>query len=257
MKLEGKKALVTGGGTGIGKAIALEFARAGADVSVCGRTVQNIEEVRDEIRGLGRDSIAVPMDVRIKTQVDEMVHQVVTRFGRIDILVNNAGTGRPSSVLDLTEDTFDLIFDTNLKGIIFCTQAVAKHMIAHRYGRIINMSSTATLFPGTPGQAAYAASKSGVNAFTKVCAREFGSYGINVNAILPGRILTPLVFATRTPEQVEAFVEGGKRGSVLGRNGTVEDIAHLALFLASDDSAFITAEIVACNGGRTDVMGSQ
>jgi NAD(P)-dependent dehydrogenase (short-subunit alcohol dehydrogenase family) len=106
-----------------------------------------------------------------------------------------------------------------------------------------------------PGQAAYAASKTGVNALTKACAREFGPYGINVNAIAPGRIPTPLVYASRTPEQVEKFIETGKSAAVLGRLGTVEEIAHLALFLASDDSAFITAEIIACNGGRTNLMG--
>ncbi len=255
MKLGGKKAIVTGGGTGIGKAIALEFAGAGADIAICSRNVQNIEKVRDEIIALGRDSMAVSMDVRVKEDVDNMVQQVVDEFGRIDILVNNAGTNRPTPVLDLTEDTWNLILDTNLKGLFFCTQAVARHMVKQKSGKIINISSTASMGANEPGQAAYAASKTGVNAFTKACAREFGPYGINVNAIAPGRILTPLVYASRTPEQVEKFLETGKSAAVLGRLGTVEEIAHLALFLASDDSAFITAEIIACNGGRTNLMG--
>ncbi len=255
MKLEGKKAIVTGGGTGIGKAIALEFASAGADVVVCSRNIQNIEKVRDEITALGRGSLAIPMDVWFKEQVDNMVQKVIDEFGRIDILVNNAGINRPTPVLDLTEDTWNLIFNTNLKGLFFCTQAVARHMVRQESGKIINISSTASLGANEPGQAAYAASKIGVNAFTKACAREFGPYGINVNAIAPVRILTPLIYASRTPEQVEKFIEVGKSTSVLGRLGTVEEIAHLALFLASDDSAFITAEIIACNGGRTNLMG--
>jgi len=255
MKLEGKKAIVTGGGTGIGKAIALEFGSTGADIAICSRNVQNIEKVRDEIIALGRDSIAISMDVRVKENVANMVQQVIDEFGRIDILVNNAGINRPRPVLDLTEDIWNLIFDTNLKGLFYCTQAVAKYMVKQRYGKIINISSTAALGANEPGQAAYAASKSGVNAFTKACAREFGPYGINVNAIAPGRILTPLIYASRTPEQVEKFIEVGISTAVLGRLGTVEDIAHLALFLASDDSAFITAEIIACNGGRTNLMG--
>lgn len=255
MKLGGKKAIVTGGGTGIGKAIALEFAGAGADIAICSRNVQNIEKVRDEIIALGRDSMAVSMDVRVREDVDNMVQQVVDEFGRIDILVNNAGTNRPTPVLDLTEDTWNLILDTNLKGLFFCTQAVARHMVKQKSGKIINISSTASMGANEPGQAAYAASKTGVNALTKACAREFGPYGINVNAIAPGRIPTPLVYASRTPEQVEKFLETGKSTAVLGRLGTVEEIAHLALFLASDDSAFITAEIIACNGGRTNLMG--
>ena len=255
MKLGGKKAIVTGGGTGIGKAIALEFAGAGADIAICSRNVQNIEKVRDEIIALGRDSMAVSMDVRVREDVDNMVQQVVDEFGRIDILVNNAGTNRPTPVLDLTEDTWNLILDTNLKGLFFCTQAVARHMVKQKSGKIINISSTASMGANEPGQAAYAASKTGVNALTKACAREFGPYGINVNAIAPGRILTPLVYASRTPEQVEKFLETGKSTAVLGRLGTVEEIAHLALFLASDDAAFITAEIIACNGGRTNLMG--
>jgi NAD(P)-dependent dehydrogenase (short-subunit alcohol dehydrogenase family) len=255
MKLEGKKAIVTGGGTGIGKAIALEFAAAGADVAVCSRNTQIIENVRDEITALGRDSLAINMDVRVREQVDNMVQKVIDEFRRIDILVNNAGINRPTPVLDLTEDIWNLIIDTNLKGLFFCTQAVAKHMVRQKSGKIINISSTASRGASEPGQAAYAASKTGVNAFTKACAREFGPHGINVNAICPGRILTPLIYASRTPEQVEKFIEVGKSTSVLGRLGTTEEIAHLALFLASDDADFITAEIIACNGGRTNLMG--
>jgi len=255
MKLEGKISIVTGGGTGLGKAIALEFANAGADVVVCGRNIGNIEKVRDEIMALGRRSLAIATDVCVKEQVDNMVNKVIAEFGRVDILVNNAGTNRPTPILDLTEEVWDLLLDTNLKGIFLCTQAVAKHMVAQKYGKIINISSTAALGALEPGQAAYAASKFGVIGFTKACAREFGSYGINVNAIAPGRVLTPLIYASRTPEQVKQFIAIGESAAVLGRLGTPEDIARLALFLSSDDASFITAETIACNGGRTDLMG--
>ncbi|MBA7693315.1 3-oxoacyl-[acyl-carrier-protein] reductase FabG [subsurface metagenome] len=184
-----------------------------------------------------------------------MVEKVIDEFGRIDILVNNAGTNRLTPILDLTEDIWDMILDTNLKGTFLCTQAVAKHMVKQKYGKIINISSTAALGAIAPGQAAYAASKFGVVGFTKASAREFGPYGVNVNAILPGRILTGIVYASRTPEQVKHFIEVGKATCLLGRLGTPEDIAHLALFLASDDASFINAETIACNGGRTNLMG--
>jgi len=255
MKLEGKLSIVTGGGTGLGKAIALEFAGAGADVVVCGRSPGTIEPVRDEIMALGRRSLAITTDVRIKEQVDNMVKTVIAEFGRVDILVNNAGTNRPTPILDLTEEVWDLILDTNLKGMFLCTQAVARHMVARKQGKIINISSTAALGALEPGQAAYAASKFGVVGFTKASAREFGPYGINVNAIAPGRILTPLIYASRTPEQLERFIAIGESTAVLGRLGTPEEIARLALFLSSDDASFITAEIIACNGGRTNLMG--
>ena len=199
--------------------------------------------------------MAIVTDVCVKDQVDNMVEKVIDEFGKIDILVNNAGTSRNIPILDLTEDVWDLILDTNLKGMFLCTQAVAKHMVEQKYGKIINIASTAALGAIEPGQAAYATSKFGVIGFTKASAREFGPYGINVNAIAPGRILTGIVYTHRTPEQVKQFIEVGKTACILGRLGTPEDIAHLALFLASDDASFINAEIVACNGGRTNLMG--
>jgi NAD(P)-dependent dehydrogenase (short-subunit alcohol dehydrogenase family) len=255
VKLKDKVAIITGGGTGIGHAIALEFAREGADVAVCSRNVENLEKAREEIIALGRRSLAVPADVRVKGQVEGMVEKVLVEFGRIDILVNNSGTNRLVRILDLPEETWDLILDTNLKGVFLCTQAVAKHMVQQKYGKIVNISSSAALGAMEPGQGAYGASKFGVTALTKICAREFGPYNINVNAIAPGRILTPIVYLSRTPEQVEDFIRVGKETAVLGRLGTPEDIARLALFLASEDSSFITGEVVACNGGRTNLMG--
>ncbi len=255
MKLEGKVALVTGGGTGIGKAITLEYAREGADVAVSSRNIKNLEDVCKEIKEMGRSSLAVAADVCIKAQVDSMVNDVIDKFGHIDILVNNSGTSRMMPIIEFKEDDWDIVIDTNMKGVFLCTQAVARHMVKRKYGKIINISSTSALGAIVNGQAAYTSSKFGVNGFTKACALEFGPYGINVNAIAPGRILTSLVYSSRTDEQVKEFIEVGIESSVLGRLGTTEDIAHLALFLASDDSSFITAEVIASNGGRTNLRG--
>jgi len=254
MKLEGKISIITGGGTGLGKAMALEFANAGADVVVCSRNKDNIEKARDEIMALGRRSLAIVTDVCVKEQVANMVKKVINEFGKIDILVNNAGTGRLAPILDLTEDIWDMTLDTNLKGLFLCTQAVAKHMVEQKYGKIINIASTVALGSIEVGGSAYTASKFGVVGFTKASAREFGPYGINVNAIAPGRIPTEKSYAHSTPELVKHF-EDGKAACLLGRLGTPEDIAHLALFLASDDASFVNAELIACNGGRTNLMG--
>ncbi len=255
MKLEGKISIITGGGTGLGKAMALEFANAGADVVVCSRNKDNIEKVRDEIMAAGRRSLAIVTDVCFKEQVASMVKKVIDEFGRIDILVNNAGISRGMPIVDLTEDSWDLVLDTNLKGVFLCTQAVAKQMVEQKYGKIINITSTAALGAIEVEESDYVTSKFGIVGFTKASAREFGPYGINVNAIAPGRILTNIVHAHRTPEQVKHFIEVGEAACLLGRLGTPEDVAHLALFLASDDASFINAETIACNGGRTNLMG--
>ena len=255
MKLEGKVALVTGGGTGIGKAITLEYAREGADVAISSRNMKNLVNVCKEVEDMGRRSMAVVADVCMKEQVDSMVNSVIDKFGQIDILVNNSGTSRMKPIMEFTEKDWDIVIDTNLKGVFLCTQSVAKHMVKRKYGKIINISSTSSLGAIVNGQSAYCSSKFGVNGFTKACALEFGPYGINVNAIAPGRIMTSLVYSSRTEDQVKEFKEVGIASSVLGRLGVTEDIAHLALFLASDDSSFITAEIIASNGGRTNLMG--
>ena len=145
MKLEGKVALVTGGGTGIGKAITLEYAREGADIAVSSRNIRNMEGVCKEVEDMGRRSLAVAADVCIKAQVDSMVNDVIDKFGRIDILVNNSGTSRMMPIIEFTEEDWDVVIDTNMKGVFLCTQAVAKHMVKRKYGKIINISSTSAL----------------------------------------------------------------------------------------------------------------
>ncbi len=255
MNLKNKVAIVTGGGTGIGKAIAIEFANAGADVVVCSRKLDNVEKVCKQIKDMGRQSMAISTDVRVKKQVDDMTAQVMNKFGKIDILVNNSGSGKMVPILEMSEDVWDTVVDTNLKGVLLCTQAVAKHMIEKKYGKIINISSTCALGAIVVGQSAYVASKFAVVGFTKASARELGPFGINVNAIAPGRIPTPMVYEGMTKEQANDFIEEGKKSTTIERIGTPEDIAHLALFLVSDESSFISAELVASNGGRTNLMG--
>jgi len=255
MNLKNKVAIVTGCGTGIGKAIAIEFANAGADVVVCSRKLDNVEKVCKQIKDMGRQSMAISTDVRVKKQVDDMTAQVMNKFGKIDILVNNSGSGKMVPILEMSEDVWDTVVDTNLKGVLLCTQAVAKHMIEKKYGKIINISSTCALGAIVVGQSAYVASKFAVVGFTKASARELGPFGINVNAIAPGRIPTPMVYEGMTKEQANDFIEEGKKSTTIERIGTPEDIAHLALFLVSDESSFISAELVASNGGRTNLMG--
>ena len=255
MKLKKKVALVTGGGTGIGRAISLEFASEGANLAITSRKMENLDKVAKEIEEKGRRSLAVSADITVKSQVGQMVEKVIEEFGQIDILVNNSGTSRGMPIIDFTEEDWDIVMNTNVKGLLFCTQAVARHMMKRRYGKIINISSTAALGQFSVGSSAYGTSKFAVNGFTKASAFEFGPHGINVNAICPGRILTDIVYNNRTLEQVEEFKRVGIETSVLGRIGEVEDIAHLALFLASDDSSWITGEIIASNGGRTNLMG--
>ncbi len=253
-KLSRKVAIVTGGGTGIGQSIALEFAKEGADVVVCSRNMASLEKAVEEIKALGRRSLAIAVDVSVKKQVQNMVKRTVDEFGRIDILVNNAGVLRRALLIDTSEEDWDIVIATDLKGVFLCTQAVAKQMIEQKYGKIINVSSICGRGGALPRLSSYSAAKAGVIQLTKSAALELSPYGININAIAPGAVITPITYFQRTPEQVEQFVENTKKLSVLGRIGITQDIANLALFLASDDSSFICGETIAIDGGRKDRM---
>ena len=256
-QLKDKIALVTGAGDGIGRSISLIFADEGANVIVTDIDIEkalNIEKKINDKKNCTGIAWAIKADVTSQKEVSSMVDEVIGKFHTIDILVNNAGILYPTLIEDMAIDEWDSVIDINLKGAFLCTQAVARWMIEQRYGKIINISSVAGMGSATTEIASYAAAKAGVIQLTKSCAIELGPYGINVNAIAPGTIETAFDHIGRTPEQYKQFVEERKKRAVLGRIGTTQDIANLALFLASDDSSFICREIIAIDGGRIDRM---
>jgi 3-oxoacyl-[acyl-carrier protein] reductase len=246
-KLDQKVVIITGGARGMGKQIALTFAREGADIVI--GDVLEMEAAAQEVRDLRREIITVKMDVSRKEQVQNLIDTTIDNFNKVDILVNNAGIIRHASLLDMTEQDWDMVLNVNLKGVFLCTQAVAKYMIERKYGKIINIASCAGLNLIRLRQSNYAASKAGVIQLTKICARELGPYGINVNAIAPGLVVTDLTYTGRTPLEVGQMIENLKRTTALGRAGTPQDIANLALFLASDDSSLITGQVISSDAG--------
>ena len=258
MKLTGKVAIVTGSTRGIGKAIAMSFASEGAAVVVTARHIEQGHQVVDEIKNQGGTAIAFKADVTNRADVHNLVKSTLENFKAIHILVNNAGITRHASLLEMTEEDWDAVLDVDLKGVFNCTQAVLGHMMEQRYGKIINISSGAGVGVTYVGMANYGAAKAGVIQLTKVTAMEAGPYGINVNCIAPGLIPTEIHYthtrAVLTKEEVEKFIEKGDERAMLGRVGRPEDIANLALFLASDDSSFITGQVICCDGGRHDRM---
>lgn len=249
-KLAQKVAVITGGARGIGKQIALTFASEGADI-VIGDIIE-MEAAAQDIKDLGRAVITVKTDVTHKEAVRNLIDSAIDKFNKVDILVNNAGIVRHAPLLEMAEEEWNAVIDVNLKGVFLCTQAVAKHMVERQYGKIINIASIAGL-NAVYVSANYCVSKAGVIQLTKVCARELGPYGINVNAIAPGVVITDMTY-TRTPAEAERFIEERRNLAVLGRIGTAQDMANLALFLASDQSSFITGQVIAADGGRTGLM---
>jgi len=252
--ITGRVAVVTGGASGIGKAIALDLARFGAIVVIADAALGPAEQVARDIRNVHGNAIAVRTDVTSRGEVDALVEKAVGEFGRIDILVNSAGIIRPAGLLDMAEDEWDAVMNVNLKGVFLVMQAVARHMVREKYGKIINIASTCGLNTVAGPVANYAPSKAGVIQLTKVAATELGPYGINVNAIAPGPITTELHYEGRTPDQVEEYFERSRKAAVLGRIGSPEDIANVALFLATDESSLITGQVIAADGGKTGLL---
>ena len=243
MELKGKIALVTGAAQGIGKAITLLLARHGADVIVADVNLEKAEETAREVQSLGRQSMVVKLDVTRLQDVEATVETALQRFGKIDILINNAGIARDKLILRMTEEDWDAVLAVNLKGTFNCTKVVIKHMSKQRSGKIVNIASVVGEM-GNPGQANYAASKAGVIGFTKTIAREFAQRGINVNAIAPGYIQTPMTDAL--PEKAK---EELKRMIPMERLGQPEDVARAVLFLVSEASGYITGNVLKVNGG--------
>jgi 3-oxoacyl-[acyl-carrier protein] reductase len=244
MLLNNKTALITGAARGIGRAIALKFAREGADVAFTDlRVDENMESLENEIAALGRRGKGYASDASDFLDAEKIVDQVVLDFGKVDILVNNAGITRDNLLMRMTESDWDLVIKVNLKSVFTMTRAMQKHMLKQRYGSIINMSSVVGV-TGNTGQSNYAASKAGLIGFTKSIAQELGSRNIRCNAIAPGFIETEMT--AKLPQDVrEAWI----KDIPLKRGGKPEDVANIALFLASDLSDYVTGQVISVCGG--------
>lgn len=246
--LEGKAAIITGGKQGIGRAIALAFAEAGADVAVCSRVIEDgkLQAVADEIQRSGRRSLAVQADISRKADVDNLVQRAMDEFGSIDILVNNAGKIILKPLLDTPEDEWDEIIDINLKGYYLCSQAAGKIMVEQKSGIIINIGSRIGI-SAIKNRAAYSIAKAGVLMLTRILALELGEFNIRVNAIAPGVVKTEITRVLWndpvTLKKVESTIPLG------GRWAEPDDIVGAALFLASDASSYITGDTILVDGG--------
>jgi 3-oxoacyl-[acyl-carrier protein] reductase len=244
MRLKGKSALITGSAQGIGKSIASTFASQGANIVISDINQESAQKTADEIKSqYGVEAIAVMANVVKLSDCENLVKACLDKFTKIDILVNNAGITKDNLVLRMSESDWDAVIAVNLKGVFNCIKAASKSMLKQRDGRIINIASVVGQM-GNAGQINYSATKGGVIAMTKTCAREFASRNILVNAIAPGFIRTAMT---------DALSEEAKKAMSsmipLSRLGEADDVAKAALFLASDDSSYITGHVIAVNGG--------
>lgn len=244
MLLDGNVALVTGGSRGIGRAVCLELAKAGAKVVVnYAGNVNAAVEVCESIIAAGGEAVAIQADVSNAASVEAMVKQVIEKYGRIDILVNNAGITRDNLLMRMKEEDWDAVINTNLKGIFHCTKLVSRYMMKQKAGKIVNMTSVVGII-GNAGQANYSAAKAGVIGFTKSMAKELAARGITVNAVAPGFINTDMTAVL--PEQVKADLASQ---IPLGRLGAPEDVAAAILFLVSNAANYITGQTIHVDGG--------
>ena len=244
--LDNKIALVTGGGRGLGRAIALAFAEAGADVAVASRSREQLDEVANEIRAKGHRAFVVEADVSESESVTAMVDATRKEFGRIDILVNSAGVGWAEKLTEMSDGTWDWIIKTNLTGTFYACRAVARVMIEQGGGSIINIASVAGV-KGPPGLGAYAASKAGVIAMTKVLALENVRRHLRVNVIAPGYFRTDMNSAALDDPEIGPKITGR---IPMRRAGKPEEIGGLAVYLASDEASFVTGEVYFISGGE-------
>lgn len=245
MKLEGKVALVTGGGRGIGREIALLFAKEGADIAICDVNKEIALSTQKEIEALGRKTLVFQTDVTVFKQVEEMMNIILDNFKHLDILVNNAGITKDNLLLRMSEDEWDKVLAVNLKGVFNCTKAASKPMIKQRGGRIINIASIIGIM-GNAGQANYAASKGGIISFTKSIAKELGSRNVGVNAVAPGFIQTAMTDKLTEDQRTKMLAN-----IPLNRLGVADDVAQACLFLACSDSDYITGQTIVVDGGMS------
>jgi NAD(P)-dependent dehydrogenase (short-subunit alcohol dehydrogenase family) len=254
-----KVVIITGASTGMGRTYAIEFAKHGAHVVISDIREEELLETAKAIKDLEGSSLEMKVDVTSSSDVEKMVEETVRKFNKIDVLINNAGAFRYGNVVDLSEEDYDVVMDVNVKGIFLCSRLIAKQMIKQRSGKIINISSTAGK-SGYKGYSVYCASKFAVIGFTQSLALELAPYKINVNAVCPG-----IIFGTDLQEKTGGFLEADMKimGETdrekmkkikeswvpLGRVGLPEDVTKLILFLASEDSNYITAQAITIDGG--------
>jgi len=242
-RLDGKIAIVTGAGRGIGQAIAAELAREGADLALCGRQIEPLNETAAKVQALGRKALVVSTDVGDAAAVDAFVKQVIAHYGRIDVLVSNAGITRDKLLMRMSDEDFDEVIRINLKGSFLFCRAVSRPMMKQQAGNIVIITSLIGLI-GNAGQCNYAASKAGLIAMTKSMAKEFASRNIRVNAVAPGFIVSKMTDAL--PEELKKQMLASIPA---GRLGVPADVAKSVAFLASDDASYVTGQVLSVNGG--------
>jgi len=245
MGLEGKIAIITGSGCGIGREIARKFASNGIKVIVNDIVSENGTKVVDEIRSKGGEATFIQADVSTWDGAKSLIDKTVETYGTVNILINNAGITRDKLVKDLTEADWDDVLNINLKGAFNCCKFATPVMVENRFGKIVNLSSRAHL--GNPGQANYSSSKAGILGLTRALALEFGRYNINVNAIAPGMVETE---GLRNHPKYDQVLERAMKVTPLKRVGKPEDIANIIFFLVSEESSYITGEVIHATGGR-------
>ncbi|MFA5346043.1 MAG: 3-oxoacyl-[acyl-carrier-protein] reductase [Candidatus Omnitrophota bacterium] len=243
MKLKDKVALITGGARGIGQAIAMAFAKEGADIVVADVNLEVAQKTATEIEALGRKSLALEMDVTDYAKVEEGLNKILDKFGKVDILVNNAGITKDNLILRMSQSEWDSVINVNLKGTFNCIKAVSRPMIKQRSGKIVSIASIIGLM-GNAGQANYAASKAGIIALTKTVAKELASRNVNANAVAPGFIQTDMT--AKLPEDVKARM---LEAIPLAKLGLPQDVANVCLFLASEEANYITGQVITVDGG--------
>ncbi|MBL7130756.1 MAG: 3-oxoacyl-[acyl-carrier-protein] reductase [Candidatus Omnitrophica bacterium] len=243
MKLKDRVSLITGAARGIGKEIALNFAREGSNIVVFDVDLEAAQSTQREIEDLGRRAMSFKVDVTNLRQIEEMMNLILDKFSKIDILVNNAGITKDNLILRMSEEDWDRVLSVNLKGAFNCIKVVSRQMIKKRYGKVVNVASIIGMI-GNAGQTNYAASKGGLIALTKSLAKELASRNINVNAVAPGFIETPM-----TAKLPKDYKKQMLENIPMGKFGSPEDVAKVCLFLASSESDYMTGQVIVVDGG--------